>query len=282
MGIREQKDILTANSVEKDALLPKEEFLKKYKISQTLFDDAKLNWNTLKKIREDFIQNEALYLSTANMIISKFMTQEAKDAGVHSVKYRIKNPDGLVEKIIRKTIDTFKKGGKRSITLKNYTDEITEIVGVRILHVFKYDWFNIHDFIKNHCKYPLKENPIAYIRKGDEKLFLDSCKKSGCDVKPHPKGYRSIHYVITPFPKKKICHVEIQVRTVFEDGWSEIDHKLRYNSEKTSENALDSYLLALNRIAGSADEIGTIIKNRQTELMKLEYEKASHRRERKK
>lgn len=63
------------------------------------------------------------------------------------------------------------------------------------------------------------------------------------------------------------------MRTVFEDGWSEIDHKLRYASKKGTKHALDSYLLALNRIAGSADEIGTIIKNRQTELRQIEYER---------
>ena len=112
-----------------------------------------------------------------------------------------------------------------------------------------------------------------YYRKGDETSFIDNCIELGCQAKVHPKAYRSIHYIIEPYPNKNLVAVEIQVRTVFEDGWSEIDHQLRYSSKKGTKHPLDSYLLALNRIAGSADEIGTLIKNRQAELNQEEYER---------
>jgi ppGpp synthetase/RelA/SpoT-type nucleotidyltranferase len=201
------------------------------------------------------------------------LTNDAKEAGVHSVRYRLKNSDSLIEKIIRKTIERNKKGIRKVITVKNYTNEINDLIGIRILHAFKDDWFGIHNYILNQCQYKTKEKPTAYYRKGDEKYFISDCKKNGCEAKIHPKAYRSIHYIINPYPEKKICYAEIQVRTVFEDGWSEIDHKLRYASKKGVKHILDSYLLALNRIAGSADEIGSIIKNRQTEIRQDEYEK---------
>jgi hypothetical protein len=53
--------------------------------------------------------------------------------------------------------------------------------------------------------------------------------------------------------------VELQVRTIFEEGWSEIDHRIRY--PRQSDNPyLANFLAIFNRLAGSADEMGTFIK----------------------
>ncbi len=272
-NINKSNNNLTEDSVEKNALLQKDEFLKKFKIPIKVFESTKIKWSDLQKIHSDYIKNQELLQNVINTIISKFLTNDAKEVGVHSVRSRLKKPDSLIEKIIRKTIEAKKKGNAKNITVKNYTNEINDLIGIRILHVFKDDWFGIHNFILSNCGYTTKGNPLAYYRKGDEKNFIDECKRNGCDAKVHPKAYRSIHYIINPYPQKKLGFAEIQVRTVFEDGWSEIDHKLRYSSKKGTKHILDSYLLALNRIAGSADEIGTIIRNRQTELRQAEYEK---------
>lgn len=261
------------NSVEKDALLPQEEFLKKYKISSKVFEGLGLKWSTLKKIHSDYSSNQGLLKNIEKDVYSNFLNDSAKDIGVHSVRSRLKSPDGLIEKIIRKTIDARKKGGTKNFRVSNYMKEIDDLIGVRVLHVFKNDWYGIHNFILNICNYKTKESPIVYYRKGDETSFIDNCIELGCQAKVHPKAYRSIHYIIEPYPNKNLVAVEIQVRTVFEDGWSEIDHQLRYSSKKGTKHPLDSYLLALNRIAGSADEIGTLIKNRQAELNQEEYER---------
>lgn len=265
--------------------MTKDEFLRRFKISSKAFQFSGISWSNLKIIHADYLANREFLENTEKSLVDKFLTNDAKEAGVHSVRSRLKKPDSLIEKIIRKTIAAKKKGVYKKITPKNYSREIEDIIGIRILHVFKNDWYGIHSYILNilndsHCK--SKEIPIVYYRKGDEKSFVDSCKKNGCVAKPHPKGYRSIHYIIDPYPRRKYGSVEIQVRTVFEDGWSEIDHKLRYVTKKGGKHKLDSYLLALNRIAGSADEIGTLIKNRQAELMQAEYEKQINIRKRRK
>lgn len=269
----EKKIELTENSVEKNALLNEEAFLKKFKISSKVFQSTEIKWSMLEKIHKDYLGSQELLQNTLNSIASKFLTNDAKDAGVHSVRSRLKRPDSLIEKIIRKKIEAKKKGIKLTITVNNYPNFINDLIGIRILHTFKDDWFGIHNYILGQCQYITKEKPLVYYRKGDEKHFIDECKKNGCNAIAHPKAYRSIHYIINPHPKKKIGFAEIQVRTVFEDGWSEIDHKLRYVSKKGTKHILDNYLLALNRIAGSADEIGSLIKNRQIEIRQDEYRK---------
>jgi len=51
----------------------------------------------------------------------------------------------------------------------------------------------------------------------------------------------------------------LQVRTIFEEGWSEIDHKVRY-PRQSNDPELGFLLAIFNRLAGSADEMGTFTK----------------------
>jgi hypothetical protein len=53
--------------------------------------------------------------------------------------------------------------------------------------------------------------------------------------------------------------VELQVRTIFEEAWSEIDHRVRY-PRVSDEELLEQFLAIFSRLAGSADEMGTFIK----------------------
>jgi len=84
-------------------------------------------------------------------------------------------------------------------------------------------------------------------------------------VETHPFGYRSIHYVIKSQPAKCVRLVELQVRTIFEEGWSEIDHKVRY-PRQSDDPLLAFFLTIFNRLAGSADEMGTFTKILATNL----------------
>ena len=65
----------------------------------------------------------------------------------------------------------------------------------------------------------------------------------------------------------------MQVRTIFEDAWSEIDHTIRYPYDLNNP-IFFQFLLILNRLAGSADEMGSFIKFLQKELQTLKNEKS--------
>lgn len=58
---------------------------------------------------------------------------------VHSVRYRIKKLERVIEKIIRKRIED----PDRIIDLSNYTKVITDLIGIRALHLFKDNWQSI-------------------------------------------------------------------------------------------------------------------------------------------
>jgi putative GTP pyrophosphokinase len=245
-------------------MLPCAEFLQKHQIDETLFRGTGLKWDELEAIHADHDSREAGLSPVANYF--RELLQQLPS--VHSLKTRIKDPDHLIEKIIRKRVDE----PNRHVSIKNYRQEITDLVGVRALHLFKDDWPHIHDAITS---WRLKEKPVANIRKGD---INEAFRKAGCRIKEHPAGYRSVHYVVKHQSGKQVDYVEIQVRTIFEEGWSEIDHRVRYPS-KVANEILSKFLAIFNGLAGSADHMGSYIKFLANEIHSFEQDQKAQRTE---
>jgi hypothetical protein len=127
-------------------------------------------------------------------------------------------------------------------------------LGCRVLHLYKKDWEPIHKEILD--LFDLSEEPVANVRDGDTS---DIYKEHGCKVKIHKAGYRSVHYLAKIYDKQERFHLaEIQVRTIFEEGWSEIDHLIRY-PYFMDHPLINQFLSIFNRLAGSADEMGTFL-----------------------
>ena len=184
-----------------------------------------------------------------------------RDSEVHSVRYRIKDPEHLIEKIIRKKIEN----PERTIDKSNYQTEITDLIGLRVLHLFKEQWLSIHNVIIEF--WDLHEQATANFREGDNADYKQQFEDNGCDLKENPHGYRSVHYIIKINIGRKEYLAEIQTRTIFEEAWGEIDHKIRYPYDLKN-LVFGNFLSILNRLAGSADEMGSFILLLQNEFRK--------------
>lgn len=246
-----------------EKLLAQEDFLKQFNIKDSDYQSTGLKWEELEKIYEDHINNIPFLESQLNILFSIFI----KIPNVHSVKYRVKDPEHLIEKIIRKKITN----PDRNITFDTYISELDDIIGLRVLHLYKDEWKNVHDHIISE-KYKLKESPIAYYREGDSQEYLKEYIQNGCTPKKHKYGYRSIHYIIQQKILSSTIACEVQVRTVFEEAWSEIDHSIRYPYDMDNP-IFKQYLMIVNRLAGSADEMGTFVVHLKEHLQEkaIEY-----------
>lgn len=119
-------------------------------------------------------------LETTTKFISDSLHQVKE---VHSLKFRVKDPEHLLEKIIRKKLEDT----SLHIRPLNYHETITDLIGVRALHLFKKDGMPIHEFITGNWE--LKETPTANIRKGDSNEMTKQFTDYGCVIKEHPFGY---------------------------------------------------------------------------------------------
>lgn len=230
-------------------MLYKEEFLNKYKIDQNYLIENNIEWDELEKIYDDFNKYRKSYETQADLIANILRGHHK----VHSVKTRVKDASHLIEKVIRKTVDRRKKYGEDfNFTVENYKDEITDLLGIRVIHIFKEDWEEIHNFISQMWNV---NEIVANIREGDNTKKFEEL---GIEVCSRLSGYRSVHYLVESYPTSSKVIAEVQVRTIFEEGYGEIDHQLRYSLDKIPE-ILEQNLMLLNRIAGSSDEMASLI-----------------------
>lgn len=244
--------------------LDKMAFLESYNISEQDFERSGVEWDVLDFIYQDYLQRIPVLEKTATTIAEILRHHK----NVHSVRTRVKHPMNLLEKIIRKAlvyvkVETEGEGQKDKetnyvITSENYTTMITDLIGIRVLHLYKDEALIIDEMIRQNWE--PDETPIIYYRKGDNTDLINLESQQNFQLKQHKFGYRSWHYLIKSKITKEEYVGEIQVRTIFEEGWSEIDHQLRYPYNLDNQ-LLKNHLLLLNRLAGSADEMVNNIKD---------------------
>ena len=241
-------------------MISKKQFLDTYNINESELKEFNIDWQDLKAIHDDFLECRKSYETQADLIANILRGQPK----VHSVKTRIKDMRHLMEKLIRKTPNRREKYGEDfKFTVDNYKDEITDLLGIRVIHIFKEDWEEIHNFITS--MWNVREI-VANVREGDTTKKFD---EQGIAVRSRPSGYRSVHYLIESYPTNKKLITEVQVRTIFEEGYGEIDHQLRYSHEDIPE-LLGQNLMLLNRIAGSSDEMASLINMLSQSIQEVE------------
>lgn len=230
-------------------ILKKDRFLEQFNISESELTDYNISWDALDEIYDNFLGVMGLFQTQADFVSNILRTNKK----IHTVRSRVKDPEHLIAKIIRKTPNRKKElGDDFHFNTENYRDQITDLLGIRAIHIFKEDWEDIHSFIKSTWK--VKET-TANVRDGDN---TEHFEQLGINIDPRKTGYRSVHYLIEFQPTNQTVVAEIQVRTIFEEGYGEIDHLLRYPHNQVPE-VLALNLLLFNRIAGSADEMASFI-----------------------
>lgn len=171
---------------------------------------------------------------------------------MHSFKSRLKDISHLEDKLNRKwDKDEF-------ITPDNFFKEITDLCGVRVLHLSHEQFPFIHqEIMKNITEYKewvLHEPPKAYIwDKEKEDLYI----KIGLDVQTKDSNYTSMHYVVRP-NKESFVSCEIQVRTLFEEVWGEIDHEINY-PHKTDSIACKEQIKVLSKLVNTGSRLADAI-----------------------
>lgn len=230
-------------------VIDEKEFLKKYRLDEAAYNQTGLKWELLSAILGSYQKEIPQYHALENYFSDCLRSVD----NVHSVITKLKDPERLIEALIRQKIEN----KDLEINIKNYKDIVTDLIEIRVLHLFKEDWESVHEYITN--KWALKEKPVAYVREHDDKKLLDSYLSKGCDIQLHEYGYRSITYLAISSLDNRTNYIKILSRTIFEEGWNNIDHVIREYHD-IDNPVLMQYLSHFSyRIAGMADEMGSFL-----------------------
>lgn len=183
------------------------------------------SWETLM-----FLYNAALKeINTKIEILNDEFQHVHHYTPIEHIKSRIKTPESIVKKL--------KKNGYE-VTVKNMVKHVRDIAGIRIICSFTSDIYLIADMIT---------------KQGDLKII--SLK----DYIKHPKdsGYQSYHMLVSvPIYLSGgfvDTIVEIQIRTVAQDFWASLEHKIAYKFEGNAPDYLEAELKACADVVDMLD-----------------------------
>lgn len=248
-------------------MIKKEDFLKTYNMEEETLKKTGMRWEELNAIYEDYCVREERLKDIGRDFVNDYL-YDIEKAGIHSYRYRTKKAGHLLEKIVRKRNEEPEL--YRNISRENYYKYTTDLIGIRVFFLYREDWIQFHnyitrifendprlyvgdrleDFDENPEHYYIAEQPKVYRRNGDSRIYDENL----IDIKSDGI-YRSLHYII----KYQGYYVEVQGRTLFEEGWSEIDHDIVYPYFQNDE-ILTDFSTLLNRLAGMGDEMSSYFR----------------------
>lgn len=172
---------------------------------------------------------------------------------IEHIKSRLKTPESIVKKL--------KKNGYES-TLENMIKYVNDIAGIRITCSFTSDIYRIADMIA-------KQTDIQVLSLKD---YMKNPKES---------GYQSYHMLVSIpiFLSDTVVDtkVEIQIRTVAQDFWASLEHKIYYKFEGMAPAYISHELRECAEIVAKLDERMLSLNNAILNLeadMKNEKQKA--------
>jgi len=176
---------------------------------------------------------------------------------IHSTKGRLKDPSHLRDKLARQCLKkAASKAKARSvldINRSNLFVRINDLVGFRVLHLHTRQIEKMHPIIVS----AFKEAKIRQVEKPFARTWDDESREfySGVGLKTEvsPSMYTSVHYIVQSNSQTKIT-AEIQVRTLAEELWGEVDHLINY-PEKSPVSTCREQIRVLARAASSCTRL---------------------------
>jgi len=184
------------------------------------------SWKTIM-----FLYNSALKeIGTKMEILNDEFQHVHQYNPIEHIKSRIKSPESIVKKL--------KKQGLES-SIENMVKHVNDIAGIRITCSFTSDIYRIAEMLG-------KQNDIKILSIKD---YI---------AQPKESGYKSYHMIVAVpiFLSDGVVDtkVEIQIRTIAQDFWASLEHKIYYKFEGNAPDYISKELQECANIVARLDE----------------------------
>lgn len=191
-----------------------------------------------------FTGNRHLFESFARSLMDYFENSPELSEFIHFIKYRIKDEASLrakLERIVTSAGD------------QDLVSRVTDFAGVRIIHLHMDQFLSIHPLVSDilkEQKCELLEVPNAYCW---DMEYEDMFNRVGVEAVHRDSMYMTVHYDIVANQRKRIT-CELQVRSLMEELWGEVSHRVNYPEKSPSVSCQDQ-LKALARLTSGCGRL---------------------------
>ncbi len=199
-----------------------------------------------QQLQESYAQRVHGYEDLLDQLAHR-IGKEMREEGIRfSIKQRVKSFSSYYQKLLKRIGST-----ENRVAIP----DIQDLLGIRIVSPFLENLHSIEEFLRS--RYTVREVE----RKGAEHSFREF-------------GYQSVHLLlelpqelVTSYPGLEVDICEIQIRTILQDAWSEVEHELVYKNGFTPyDESLRRKLAALNANLTLSDVIFQEIRDYQRSL----------------
>lgn len=211
-----------------------------------------------QEFRDYYDGNHGLLDGAKNSFITlvNSLIRNSSDIALSKIEGRVKDRDECVKKFNRKYRTTLETEGREYKII----DHITDLIGLRVVCLYEDDIEKIKDLLCEQLEVIDITDKIAQIENTENSF-----------------GYKGLHLdlrlndqrrTLPEYSKFKDFSFEVQIRTIIQDSWSVLDHKIKY--KKSIPNNLKRRINSLAALFEVADREFREIRNATEESMKAE------------
>lgn len=206
----------------------------------------------IDKLVQHYVANQTSFTLLLSQLTEFVNTSNNLKKLAHSVKGRVKDPEHLRAKLIRKGLEAKSKGEVFPYTPENLFQKINDLAGFRILHLHTTQIEEI-----NRELLAIFEEQRWHKLEASARTWDDESRKYFADIgiatEDSKTMYTSVHYVVQPNSRTALT-CEIQVRTLMEEVWGEVDHQINY-PEKADNLSCREQIKVLARVTSSCSRL---------------------------
>lgn len=181
------------------------------------------------------IEDLVAYFRAERRLVSGFLNQvrghleesEELNLHLHSMRWRLKEEKSLRKKLERQIERANKNSEKFDVSAENLFSRINDLAGIRILHLHTRQIEYIDKALKqifHEQNFELVEPPFARTWDNENRDYF---RGLGFVTQESETLYTSVHYIVSSHSRVPVT-CELQVRTLMEEVWGEVDHKINY------------------------------------------------------
>ena len=202
---------------------------------------------------EHYLSNREKFKNILYQLSGYVAASPVLGSHVHSAKQRTKDPDHLRSKLVRKLLKAKTSSEPFDVSKENLFKRINDLAGFRIIHLHTRQVKDIHDeliSIFDEQRWILVEGPIAKTWDDESRSYFSAL---GWETEVSETMYTSVHYVVQPNSRSELT-CEIQVRTLMEEVWGEVDHTINYPVKSASQSCREQ-IKVLARLTSSCSRL---------------------------